>query len=242
MVARDPDARKVAHRLQKHGNRADVLAKRAVVLEGERERDAGGVVGDVAHDEGPKHDALDVARAREEERGHERERRREGDVADPAELFARAARELVGEEVEHHGGPARVAAPTAAEEQGPKDLRDGVVDRGRLEDAGEEVVPKTLDLHVFLADKAQVNEHVEAHEQLGDAASVLVAANEERGAERDRRADVGEVEEVEEVALREPKRHGHGFEGDEDGERDEVLFHRGSFAWCGPVGCGVRFG
>ena len=150
---------------------------------------------------------------------------RNSDVANPSDLSSRLPRNLVRKEVEHHGRPAGVPAPAAAEEQRAEDLRHGIVDGRGLEGAGEQVVPEALDLHVLARDQAEVHEHVEPHEELRDPACVSVPLYEKADAEGDRRADVGEVEEVEEVALRQPERDRHGLEGREHRHRHYVLPH-----------------
>ena len=60
LIAVDAQQRKVTHGLEKHRNRAQILAERAVILEGKGQRDARKVIERVPGEEQPEHDLLQV--------------------------------------------------------------------------------------------------------------------------------------------------------------------------------------
>lgn len=78
------------------------------------------------------------------------------------------------------------------------------MDGRRLEDAGEQVVPKALDLHVFAADETEVDQQVDADEQLHNASRVFVLSQQQKKSERNGHADVAEIEKIEYIVFRQP--------------------------------------
>ena len=60
LIAVDAQQRKVTHGLEKHRNRAQILAERPVILEGKGQRDARKVIERVPGEEQPEHDSLQV--------------------------------------------------------------------------------------------------------------------------------------------------------------------------------------
>lgn len=99
-----------------------------------------------------------------------------------------------GQKVQDHRRPAGVPAPAPPEEERPEDFRNRVVDGRRLEHAGKKVVPKAFDLHVFPAQDAEVEQHVEADGELHQAAGVFDMPAVEKHAEREAGANVGKID------------------------------------------------
>ena len=87
LIAVDAEQRKVSHGLEKNRNGTKILAERAVILKNKRERDAAGIVKNVADEEQPEHDALEVRELHQEQGGDEREREREHHIAQRAQFF-----------------------------------------------------------------------------------------------------------------------------------------------------------
>lgn len=114
-------------------------------------------VGDISCEKRPEHDAFDVTHI----------------IPDPADFFAGLPGRFVGQEIQRHGRPAGVAVQATAKNQRPEDFGHRVVDGGGLEHAGEEVVPKALDLHIFNADQPQIDQHIQPHQKLNNAPGVL---------------------------------------------------------------------
>ena len=99
------------------------------------------------------------------------------------------------------------------------------MDGSGFEHAGEQVVPKALDLHVFAADEAKVDEHIAAHQELHNAAGMSVALLEQQQPQRKGNADVAEIEQVEDIVFGKPQCDGDGFESEKQQERRTILFH-----------------
>ena len=212
----------MGRRLHEQADRADVLAEGPVVAQQRGESDPDGVVGGVARDKGDEHRLL-VEQAERHARGDEDERGDQHGVADPPQAGPAAGAFLPGKQLEEGSRPARVPAPPAPEEGRARNLGDEVVDRRALEHTEEQVVPEALDLHVLALHKPQVDEHVHADCEHDKATRVLPAAREEDEADPQAGADVGEVEEVERVAQREPQRDGDRLEHRPDHEGGQVV-------------------
>lgn len=145
--------------------------------------------------------------------------------APPAVDPARAA--TVQQEVEHHHRPTRPAAPRAAEQHRPDDLRHRIVDDRAREIARQQVEEEALDLHVLPREQAQEAEHVAAHQEERQLAADVLAPARQQGIERpsagDRRADIAEVHQVEDDAGRLPHHDRQGPEDDRHHRREEEL-------------------
>ena len=153
------------------------------------------------------------------------QRQGKGDVADEAELFARNLRCLVRQQVEDHRRPAGIAAPAASEDQRAEDLGDGIVDGRRFKDAGEQIVPKALDLHVFVADQTEIDQHIAAHRELYESPRVFPTGNIQCQSDRDTDADVGEVEQIEQIVHRQPQGDRNRLEYGENDQNGKIFLH-----------------
>ena len=80
---------------------------------------------------------------------------------------------LVGEEVEDHGGPAGIATPTAPEEERPEDFSDEIMKHTCAHHTGEQVIPKTLNLHVFPAYQSEKDQHISAYAKLDEFSGIF---------------------------------------------------------------------
>ena len=136
----------------------------------------------------------------------------EHDVSDVSQLFSWTLRLLIGQQVENHGRPAGVAAPATTEEQRSEYLGNGVMQNTRPHHAGKQVVPESFNLHVLLAYQTEEDEHVGAHTKLDELPGVFLFRRHQQAAHPDAGADVGEVEQEEQVAGRQPQRYSDDFE------------------------------
>ena len=102
-----------------------------------------------------------------------------------------------------------------------------------LEAAKEEVVPESFDLHVLMRDESQIDKHVEADHELGNPSGIPVALDEEGKGKGEGSPDIAEVEEIEEVFLREPERDAHCLEDSKQTDwygislHPSIPFHKG---------------
>ena len=116
----------VAHRLEEDRNGADIFAEGAIVLEQDGEEDAHHVIDQVADKEKHEHGVLGGFTVMEQQKDKD-ERQSKHDVTDEAEFLPRTLGLFVRKQVENHGGPATIAAPTATEEQRSEDFSDGIM-------------------------------------------------------------------------------------------------------------------
>ena len=63
-------------------------------------------------------------------------------------------------------------------------------------------------------------------QQLYNTAGILFLPDKQEDAERYGQADITEVEKIENVVLRKPKRHGHRLKNCQHHQRHQVFFHR----------------
>ena len=152
VVALHPKQGEITHGLEKNRNGTDILTESPVVMEPERQKNAHGIIKAVAQEKGPKENGLFVLDAQQKQGGDEAKGGGEDDIAYPPNAFSGPGGGLVGQEIQHHGGPAGIAAPAPPENQRPKDFGNGIVNGGSGEAAAEQIVPKALQLHVFPAD------------------------------------------------------------------------------------------
>jgi hypothetical protein len=169
-----PQQRKIACRLEEHGNRAKVLAKGAVILKNEGKRRSADVVNRVADDEAPEHDFFKVRRLHNEKPAHKKQRRRKSDIADKAQLFARLRGNLIRQKVKHHRRPTGIAAPASSENQRSENFCHGVMNRRGFKNAEEKIVPKALNLHIFAGEDSEIDEHIKPHGKLHHIAGILI--------------------------------------------------------------------
>ena len=78
------------------------------------------------------------------------------------------------------------------------------MDGGRLKHAREQIVPKSFDLHVFVTDQSEVDQHIQANEQLNNAPGMLVLSDKEEHAQRNGQTDVAEIKQIEQIVLCQP--------------------------------------
>ena len=99
-----------------------------------------------------------------------------------------------------------------------------------LEAAKEEVVPEPFDLHVLMGDESQIDKHVEADHELGNPSGIPVALDEEGKGKGEGSPDIAEVEEIEEVFLREPERDAHCLEDSKQTDWYGISLHSASLS------------
>ena len=134
------------------------------------------------------------------------------DIPDPPYLLPWLLRHFIRQEVQNHRSPAGIAAPSASENQRSEYLCHGIVDSRSFEDTREQVIPKSLYLHVLVADKSQIDQHISTYKKLDYASGMLVPADEQEHSQSNRAPDVAEVEEIENVVLCKPKSDGYRLE------------------------------
>ena len=103
---------------------------------------------------------------------------------------------LEGEQVERHCRPAGIAAKAAPKDERPENLRHGVVDGSGLENAEEEVIPESLDLHVLPPEHAQIDQQVQPDKPLHGVARPLLPLRIQRHARGQPSADIEEIKEI----------------------------------------------
>jgi hypothetical protein len=89
------------------------------------------------------------------------------------------------------------------------------MNRRRLEDAREQVIPETLDLHIFPTDQAKIDQHIQTDEQLYDAPGVRIIPDKEKHPQRHGTPDIAEVKKVKNVAFGDPQYDGDRLEDDQ---------------------------
>ena len=223
-VATDAQHGEVTHRLEEDRDGTDVLAEGAVVFEDHGECDADRVVEQIADQE--QHEQGVCSRfSKVHQQENEYQRTRKYDVADEPQLSSWTLRLLVRQQVENHGRPAGIAAPAPTEEQRSEYLGNGVMQNARPRHTGKQVVPEPFNLHVLLANQPEEDEHVGAHAKLDELPGVFLLRRHQQATHPDAGADVGEVEQEEQVASRQPQRYGNDLEHDKQDDGGSVLFH-----------------
>lgn len=162
---------------------------------------------------------------RQKQRTDKKERCGESDIPDPTDFPAGLFRDFVGQEIQDHRRPARIAAPSAPEDQRSEDLGYGVMNRRCLEDAREQVIPEALDLHVFPTDQAEIDQHIQTDEQLYDAPGVRIIPDKEKHPQGHGTPDIAEVKKVKNVAFGDPQYDGDRLEDDQHENGRGVFFH-----------------
>lgn len=195
-------------------------------MEQESQKNADDVVEDVPDEERPEHDAFDVSHLGKEQRCDKDKRHDESHITDPSQLSSlMRLRNLVWEKVQDHGSPTGIAAPTSTKEQRSEDLSHSIVDGGCFKNSGEQVIPEALDLHVLSSDETKEDQHVEAHQKLGEMSGIFPMVDEEREPQSKGTSDVGEVEEIEEVPFGQGEGDGHCFEKSQKYNGKTIFLH-----------------
>ena len=156
----DANQRKITHRLKKHGDRTEIFAERPVVFEYERKSDTYPVIGDIARYERPEHDPFDIADLCKKKGCHKNKRRGECEISDPSDLLSRLRRDFIWEKIQHHCSPAGISAPSAAEYQRPEYLCNSIMYGCRFKHDCKEIIPESLDLHVFMTYQSEIDKHI----------------------------------------------------------------------------------
>ena len=141
---------------------------------------------------------------RKEQRRDEDQRQGKGDIPDPSQFLTRRGGYFPGKKIQHHRRPAGIAAPAASEQEGPEDLCHRIMDRRGLKNTGEQVIPEALELHIFIADKTEIDQHIQAYKQLDDTSGMRVFPDVQKHAQSNGTSDVAEVEKIKNVVLRQP--------------------------------------
>ena len=192
----DAQQGEVAHRLEEDRNGADVFAEGAVVLEQNGKEDAHHIIDQVADEEQHKQSVF-VGFVEMEQQEDEDQRQGKHDVTDKSNLFSWALRLLEGKEVKDHGGPTGIAAPAATEEQWPEDFGDEIMEYACAHHAREQVIPKTLDLHVLPAYQSEEDKHIGSYAKLDEFSGMLPSRLWQSESNTDDSADITEVNQIE---------------------------------------------
>ena len=223
-VATDTQSREIAHRLQEHGDGAEVFAEGAVVAEDDGQGDAHHVIDEVPDEEqAEKHLVGRLSKVKQHP--DENQRERENDVTDESELLSGTLWLFVRQQVENHGRPAGIAAPTSAKKQRPENLGYEIMECGAAEDAGSQVEPEPFDLHVLLAYQPKENQHVRADGKLDELPRIFLPCRSKGRPQANANADIRKVEQEKQVASREPHGDGYRFKHQKENDGGLEFFH-----------------
>ena len=205
LVTMDPQQGEIAHGLEEHRDGAEILAERAIILEGECQHDASDVVKHISSEKQPEHDFFQMCGLHQKQPGHQCQRQSKHYIAQNAQLFfPRFLRLFIRQKIQQHRRPAGVAAPAAPEQQRSKDFCNRIVDRRRLKYAEEQGVPEPFDLHILAGDDAEIQQHIVSHRQLYEMAGISFPGGKERCSYPKADSDVAEIQQIEQVAFCEP--------------------------------------
>ena len=103
------------------------------------------------------------------------------------------------------------------------------MNRRRLKYSGKEIVPESLDLHVFIADQSEIDKHIQTHKQLDNTSGMSVFLYEKQHPERYRQSYVAEIKQIKQILFCQPQGHGDRLENDKYDKRTYIfiaaLFH-----------------
>ena len=224
LVAADTQTRKITHRLQEHGYWTKIFTEGAVVAEDEGKSDAHHIIDDVAVNEEAE---KDVVRGFPEIKEHpyKNQGEHEHDVPKESQLGPFVLRMFVGQQVKNHRRPAAITAPSPSEKQRPEYLGDKIVERRPAKDSGDHIEPKTFNLHILLADQAEENQHVESDGKLDELPRIFLLRRRQSRSNTNANADIGEVQQEEEVACCQPQGYGNHFKKREKDDGGSVFLH-----------------
>ena len=160
----------------------------------------------------------------EEQCRYEREGQSKGDIPQETQLLPFFWRPFVGQQVQNHCCPAGIAAPAPSKEHRAENLCHGVVNGCCLEYAGEQVIPEALDLHVFIADEAQIDQHIQPDQQLRYASCMAVFVFKQSKANGNGYAYIAEIEQIKQVVHCQPKGNGNGLKHKKHHKGSGVFF------------------
>ena len=95
----------------------------------------------------------------------------------------------------------------------------------RTHHAGEQIVPEAFDLHVLLADQPEEDKHVGTYAELDKLPGIFLPSRRQRRPDPEAEANVGEVEQEEQVARCQPQGKGNHLENDEQDNGGFEFFH-----------------
>ena len=106
------------------------------------------------------------------------------------------------------------------------------MDSRRFKNAEKQIVPEPFKLHILAGDHAEIQQHIAAHRQLHEVTGISLPGGEEHRPRCEAAAYVAEIQQVEQVVLREPQRDRHRFKvpGLRNIELTAPYFHDGSMA------------
>ena len=113
-------------------------------------------------------------------------------------------RYFIRKEVKHHCCPTRIATPSASENQRSENLCYGIVDCRSFKNTSEEIIPKTLNLHILITDKPQIDEHIETDKKLYNTPCVFIILCKENKPQCDGYSNIAEIEQIENIILCQP--------------------------------------
>ena len=202
---------KIGHGFQKYGDGAYVFTKGAVILQRESQYNTNCVIQAVSCQECPEHDPCHIVHMCQEQGADEKERQPKGDIPDPPPAFPWLLWNLIRQEIQNHRSPAGITAPSPPEDERAKNLRHRVVDGCRFKDACKEVVPESLNLHIFIAEQSEIDQHIGPYQKLGHSAGMFELDPEQKEPDCQRCPDIAEIKQIKQVLLCKPKRNGYGF-------------------------------
>lgn len=189
-----PDAKEgiIAHRLQKHRYRTNVLAKGAIVLEHDGEDYAYNIIYNVSRNKYHEH-RIGICHAEPEKKQYDSQREGERDIANEAPFLSWRFRLLVRQQVKNHCRPTGKAAPSPTKQQGAEYLGNGIMKRASPKNAIEQVVPKALNLHILATHQAKKHKHIGADAKLSELPCILPACREKEHAQSDTNTNIRKI-------------------------------------------------
>ena len=105
------------------------------------------------------------------------QRSRKGDIPDPSYFSSRLFWHFVGQKIQHHSCPAGISAPSASKYQRSEYFGYGIMYCCSLKHACEQIIPESLDLHIFVTYQPKIDKHVQTDKKLNNAPCVLIFFN-----------------------------------------------------------------
>lgn len=90
-----------------------------------------------------------------EQGAHKEKRQDKGEIAHPSPIFPWLLWNFKWKQVEDHGCPTGIAAPSPSE-----DLCHRVMNGCRLKNTCTQVIPEAFNLHILLAQQSEVDKHI----------------------------------------------------------------------------------
>lgn len=81
---------------------------------------------------------------------------------------------FVGQKIQHHSCPAGISAPSASKYQRSEYFGYGIMYCCSLKHACEQIIPESLDLHIFVTYQPKIDKHVQTDKKLNNASCVLI--------------------------------------------------------------------